>query len=100
MLLRKTALSVFVLCAMAGIARAESFRCPTTELFVEIGDTQAQVEAKCGLPSAEKIVKGGRRGGTQIRWIYDFGYAYFTRILLFQRGYLIRIDDSDYGKAQ
>lgn len=98
MLLRGIVFSALLLCVMAGAARAESFRCPDSELFVEIGDTMAQVQAKCGPPTAQQNIKGGKRGGIAfVQWLYDFGPAYFTRVLLFERGYLIRIDDDGYG---
>jgi hypothetical protein len=101
MLLRRIVLAALLLCALANTARAESFRCPDSELLVDIGDTMAQVQAKCGPPTAQQNIKGGKRGGIAfVQWLYDFGPAYFTRVLIFQaRGYLIKIDDGGYGGA-
>jgi hypothetical protein len=101
MTLRFLAASALVLWATASPALAESFRCPSTERYVEVGDVAAEVLAKCGPPAAKEVIKGGKaRSIAYERWVYDFGDTYLTRILLFQSGRLIRIDEGGYGRAR
>ena len=78
----------------------DSFLCPSTGHYVEVGDLAADVVAKCGPPGGKPNNKSVKtRGTTSERWVYDFGETYFTHILWFQLGRLIRIEEGGYGGA-
>jgi hypothetical protein len=83
----------------------DGFRCPSTGLLVEVGDSARKVEKRCGRPDVrDPVVEDQctdqghctRRVGE--RWTYDFGRSYFVRYLLFWNGLLAQINDGDYGE--
>jgi hypothetical protein len=96
MTLRHLALVGLILSVMSTAARAEGFRCPRTDRLINEGDTADEVRSKCGDPSSQDAISGRRRQFDE-RWTYDFGPYDFTRILLFKRGRLIRVDLGGYG---
>jgi hypothetical protein len=86
-------------------AYAEGFRCPPSGKFIEVGDTMAEVEEKCGAPKSKEELFGSicsRQWGcytvkTGELWIYDFGRTFLTRQLRFQKIYLAQIEEGRYG---
>ena len=85
---------------VASPARAESFRCPKSGKFVEVGDTMAEVEEKCGAPKSKEDAVGTRckkSGCYTVLWVYDFGRTFLTRHLSFRRNYLVQIEEGKYG---
>jgi hypothetical protein len=88
--------SALLAVAPIGAARAEGFRCPDGGL-VSVGDTKADVRAKCGEPKERKVVtslpcrKLGRCPVDIEEWLYDFGPTQFVRLLTFDAGRLARI---------
>ncbi len=75
---------------------------------LEKGDRQPEVVARCGPPSfvedyeEEHIKKLDRRGFSSFNvriseWTYDFGPDRFVRILKFENGRLVGLEEGDYG---
>lgn len=89
-----------------GTAHADSFLCPGTGKYVEIGDTGAVVLEKCGTPASREKVdlyrcppeRLCRKSQRAERWVYNLGSLYFKRYLLFIEGELAQIETGDYGK--
>jgi hypothetical protein len=77
---------------------ADGFRCPRTDRLVDEGDSSAEVRSKCGAPTSQETFPGRCRQFDE-RWIYDFGPAYLTRILLFKCGRLVRVELGGYGQG-
>ena len=64
----------------AGLAAEEASTMMCDEGVVNLGDTDADVQEKCGEPNSQSMDK----------WIYDFGPSeYFT--LIFKEGKVVRI---------
>jgi Protein of unknown function (DUF2845) len=78
----------------------EPFFCSRTGSYVELGDTSAEVLAKCGPPTSRDEIKMPRRRGYDLlpRWFYDFGETSFVRIVVFQKDRVLRIEVNGYGK--
>jgi hypothetical protein len=92
-------ISVLFLCGLASPVFAESFYCPTTDRLLDVGDTTADVLAKCGPPTMTNEVWGRRGRVSYVRWVYDFGNEYFVRFVLIKHDHVFRIDDGAYGTA-
>lgn len=82
----------------------DDLRCPKTGKIVHEGDSQYEVEAKCGAPSAKApflLTSRNRRGvETTVQgedWTYDFGPNAFIQKLRFEGSALVRITRGDYG---
>ena len=64
----------------AGLAAEEASTMMCDEGVVNLGDTDADVQEKCGEPNSQSMDK----------WIYDFGPSeYFT--VIFKEGKVVRI---------
>ena len=64
----------------AGLAAEEASTMMCDEGVVNLGDTDADVQEKCGKPNSQSMDK----------WIYDFGPSeYFT--VIFKEGKVVRI---------
>ena len=106
MTLRGFLMGALLLLASEGGVWAEGFRCPKTDRLVEIGYSTKKVVARCGQPmSREDLIETdcSESGAcypvkTGEIWYYDFGRSYFTRILYFKGGLLIKVEEGTYGK--
>ena len=88
------------------LASGDSMYCPKSHGWVSVGDLPSKVLAKCGEPKLrdpvvhEGCTDDGYRCNRVVgeRWVYDFGWGYLIRYLLFQRGRLMQIEDGDYSE--
>ena len=94
-------ITAFLLMLSVPCLAASSLRCGNK--VISVGDTKAQVLAKCGEPllvEAGTVEKRSRqRTGTASaeQWTYNFGPSKFMKILTFRGSKLMRIEDGDRG---
>jgi len=83
------------------LAARSSLRCRGK--LISLGDTKAEVLAKCGEPS---LMEGGtaeryslrRTGAASVeQWTYNFGPSKFMKILTFQGSKLKKIEGGQHG---
>jgi hypothetical protein len=84
--------------ATPALARADdALRCG--QRLVSVGATTAEVLDKCGEPQdRDELSETGRKGRvrTVSLWTYRLGPKDFVRTLVFEGGYLRRVDVGDY----
>lgn len=80
------------------------FRCPKSGKIVHEGDSQYEVESKCGPASSKSpvavTIQGTHRAETAVQvevWTYDFGPNAFTQNLRFEGDRLVKVTRGDYG---
>jgi hypothetical protein len=88
---------ILVLCSFWAISAASSYglRCGTA--LVSVGDSTAEVIAKCGEPEEAEVVLGVF--DTIERWTYNFGSTKFIRYLRFVNDRLTAIRTGQYGNS-
>ena len=99
------ALAACLGCPSTGMA--DEFRCPSGR-WVDMGDTTAQVKAKCGAPRSRTDIMESicnEIGAcatikTGELWTYDFGRLSLTRHLRFTHDVLTLVEEGGYGKAK
>ncbi len=85
---------------------SETMRCGNR--LVSVGDTKAEVVARCGTPAwrdrwTEKLIADfGEAAEQRIStarelWLYNFGPREFVRLLTFENGRLVNVDTGEHG---
>ncbi len=93
----KTSLIVFIFFISFSIlmtGRALGFYCGSR--IVSVGDTKAEVRAKCGEPTSKEERPVGIFATVE-EWTYNLGPTEFVRILRFEGGRLAEIETGRYG---
>jgi hypothetical protein len=91
----------FLLFPVAPVAEGDTFRCGTK--LVTVGDTSAEVAAKCGSPTQVALVNGQQNqpsvtiGVSVETWLYSFGPNRLTMRVHIEGGTVVEIDSVGYG---
>lgn len=102
--MKRGALTLTLLVALAGSASADNFRCPNGAI-VSTGDSMSEVYIKCDPPSFKNVrteSEAGYRGATIMitveEWTYNEGPHRLVHLLTFRNGILTQVQTLGYGK--